>query len=158
MITQYLDNLENGLVEKSSLLSKLTELSEKQREVVTKDNIDWDEFDRLTDLKAEQVTKLDVLDEGFDSVYNRIKEELGNNKDKYKDRIQSLQKLISEVTEKSTSLMALEQRNKEVISLSFNKAKQKLNQSKVNSKVASNYYKAMSRVNFIDPQLMDKKK
>lgn len=158
MITQYLDSLEKSMIEKSSILSNLTSMSEKQKEIVSSENVDWDAFDKLVDEKGELVDKLDGLDTGFEAVYDRIKDELNANKDKYKDKIISIQNLIAEVTEKSTSLMALEERNKNIITNSINTARQKINSGKVNSRVASNYYKTMSKVNYIDPQLMDKKK
>lgn len=158
MISQYIEILEKSLHDKIAILDNLLELSEKQKDIVSKPEVNWDEFDKLVDDKGILIERLDLLDDGFESTYNRIKDELNANKDKYKESIQRMQKLISLSTEKSTSLMATESRNKNQVEKAFAAARQKINQSKVNSKVASNYYKAMSKVNFIDPQLMDKKK
>lgn len=158
MVEQYLGMLENSLKEKKTILRELIQLSEKQREIVINENVEWDAFDKIVDEKGSLIEKLDTLDSGFDSVFGRIKEEIGVNKNIYKDSIQRIQKLITEVTDESTSLMAIEERNREQITNGFKEAKQKLNQGMVSNRVANNYYKAMSRVNFIDPQLMDKKK
>lgn len=158
MVSQYLDSLKDSLILKSSLLSEVTELSYQQKEIVSAENVNWDEFDQLVDKKSELIDKLNNLDDGFETVYSRISSELESDKDKYKDRIINIQNLIKEVTEKSTSLMALEERNKVLVTNSFKKARQKISQNKVSNKVASSYYRAMSKVNYIDPQLMDKKK
>lgn len=158
MISQYLDSLEKSLQEKMELLDSLTVMSEKQKEVVSCQEVDWDAFDKLVDDKAVIVDRLSQNDVGFEVAYDRIKDELNASKDKYKANIERMQSLIRTITDKSTSLMALEARNKDLVEKAFSNARLKINQNKVNSRVASNYYKTMSRVNFIDPQLMDKKK
>lgn len=158
MINQYLDTMIKGLESKKIILNDLYELSEKQRLVVSEEDINWDEFDKLVDIKADKVEELEKIDNGFDAVYNRVREDINFDKNKYKDYIVSIQKLISDVTEKSTSLMALEQRNKAIIESSFSNSKKQIGQNKKTSAVAANYYKSMSRINYIDPQLMDSKK
>jgi len=104
------------------------------------------------------VEDLVKLDEGFDTLYARIKEELSVNKAAYKDVIVRMQGLIQEVTDKSTELQTLEHRNKSLIEQRFAESKKAIKQSKMGSKAAMEYYQRMNNLKNVDPQLMDKKR
>lgn len=158
MTEKYLQAMLDGLTQKKEILDELTDLSEKQQKLVSAENIDWDEFDRIVDAKSELIDKLNAADDGFTAVYDRIKDEVKANEARYKDYIAKLQSGITEVTEKSTSLMALEERTKARVSSSFAKERAKISKGKRTNQAASTYYQNMSRINYIDPQLMDKKK
>lgn len=158
MTEKYLQSLVDGLNQKIEILDKLTEFTEEQQRIVGEPSIDWDAFDKTIDDKDELIQKLTKVDEGFQAVYDRIKDEVTANKDKYKDFILILKKQIQLVTEKSTSLMALEQRTKAKVTSGFGAQRQQIRSSKESSKVASSYYNNMNRMNYIDPQLMDTKK
>lgn len=158
MTEKYLQSLIDGLNQKITILDELTEFTEKQQRIVGETSIDWDAFDKTIDEKDVLIQKLAVIDEGFQSVYNRVKDEVVANKDKYKEYILILKQQVQLVTEKSTSLMALEQRTKAKVSSGFGTQRQQIRTNKESSKVASSYYNTMNRMNYIDPQLMDWKK
>ena len=158
MVEKYLQSLIDGLKQKNELMDKLIALSEEQQRIVGGNEVDWDTFDKTIDEKDVLIQKLGALDEGFQAVFDRIKADVDSNRAKYKDYIRELQGLIKIVTEKSTSLMALEQRTKARVTNGFGTQRQKLRQNKESSKVASSYYNNMNRMNYIDPQLMDTKK
>ena len=158
MTEKYLQSLIDGLNQKITILDKLTEYTEEQQRIVGEVSIDWDAFDTTIDKKDELIQKLTVIDEGFQSVYNRVKDDVVANKDKYKEYILILKQQVQLVTEKSTSLMALEQRTKAKVSSGFGTQRQQIRSNKESSKVASSYYNTMNRMNYIDPQLMDWKK
>jgi len=158
MTEKYLQSLIDGLNQKITILDKLTEFTEEQQRIVGEVSIDWDAFDKTIDDKDELIQKLNVIDEGFQTVYDRVKEDVVSNKDKYKEYILILKQQVQLVTEKSTSLMALEQRTKAKVSSGFGTQRQQIRTNKESSKVASSYYNTMNRMNYIDPQLMDWKK
>jgi len=158
MTEKYLQSLIDGLNQKITILDKLSEFTEEQQRIVGEAAIDWEAFDRTIDDKDELLQKLATIDEGFQAVYDRIKGEVSANKDKYKEYILILKQQIQLVTEKSTSLMALEQRTKAKVSSGFGTQRQQIRSNKESSKVASSYYNTMNRMNYIDPQLMDWKK
>lgn len=155
---QYLQILADSLKKKNKILMQLIQESEHQMEIVNSEEVDWKIFDASVIKKGELVDELSKLDDGFELMYQRIKNGLETSRQKYKEQIQEMQKLIAEVTEKSSKLMAIEERNKVLITNRFTEEKKKLKQQRVNSKIASNYYTAMNRINYIDPQLMDQKK
>lgn len=158
MTENYLKALIDGLNQKITIIDKLTEYTNMQQDIVGASDVDWDRFDQTIDDKDALVQKLLAADEGFQAIYDRIKDDVVANKDKYKQYISELQRLIGVVTEKSTSLMALEQRTKAKVTSGFGAQRQKVNRTKASSKVASSYYNNMNRMNYIDPQLMDTKK
>ena len=147
-----------GMDAKAECLSKLQVKTDAQTELLKADNMNWDAFDLLVDEKDALIDELDKLDDGFQSVFERIRNELLEHKSQYKSDIAKLQEQIKEVTAKSTTLMASEQRNKELAAGHFANAKKEIRQSKATSRVAANYYANMNQINYIDPQLMDKKK
>ena len=94
-----------------------------------------------------------MLDEGFDQIYERVREELNTNKDQYQEQIQKLQELIRSITAESNSIQAEEQRNYQLAQRKFSDIKKQIREVKV-----SQYYRNMTKVNFIDAQFMDNKK
>lgn len=156
VMKNYLTVLKESLQKKESLLIDLIDLSHNQTEIVKKENVDWDEFNKLVELKGEKVEAIVKLDDGFELTYNNVKEELNNNKELYSEDIKNIKELIKSVTEKSASLQALEMRNKTIIEGAFSKARAEIKQSKLGQKAAINYYNKMNQINTIDPQLMDK--
>ena len=98
------------------------------------------------------------LDEGFETVYDRIKEQLIGRKEQYAVQIRILQNLISELTDKSVKLQAMEQRNKTAVEQQFRKSREKIRQGRQNKQAALNYYKNMNHSNYVPPQFLDDKK
>ena len=158
MIKEYLKAMITGMDAKAECLNKLQQKTDAQTELLKDENMDWDAFDALVDEKDALIDELDRLDDGFQAVFERIKDELKAHKDENKAAIAKLQEQIKAVTAQSTSLMAAEQRNKELAEKVFAATKKGIRQSRATSKVAANYYANMNQINYIDPQLMDKKK
>lgn len=157
MLKQYLTMLDQSLDQKKQILDQMIEMTATQKASLDKDPVDWTGFDDLVEKKAEMIERLDRMDDGFESVYERIREELLRDKDQHKEFVVSIQKKIQAVSDASAALMAAERRNKEMVEKKMTDERKKLQQSKTTSKVASNYYRNMNKVNLIDPQLMDKK-
>ena len=158
MLEQYLDAMIQSMDEKEACLEKLLAMTAEQGAVLQKEQPDWDTFDRLIDEKADLIDRLEALDDGFQSVFDKVRDELEGKKAQYKDRIVKLQQQIRAVTDQSNVLITAEQRNKSLMESQASMERKRIRQTKTNAKLASNYYNSMNRINFIDPQLMDKKK
>ena len=98
------------------------------------------------------------MDQGFETVYDRIKEQLLGNKEQYAAQIRALQSLIGELTDKSVKLQTMEQRNKSAVEQQFRKSREKIRQGRQNKQAALNYYKNMNNSNYVPPQFLDDKK
>lgn len=157
MVKQYLEMLDQSLDQKKQMLDQMIEMTATQKASLEKDPVDWTGFDDLVEKKAEMIERLDRMDDGFESVYDRIREELLRDKEQYREFVAGIQKKIQAVSDASAALMAAERRNKEMVEVKMAEEKKRLQQRKTTSKVASNYYRTMNKVNLIDPQLMDKK-
>ena len=155
-IRQYVKILIESLEKKKRILQALQEENKKQEEAIKK-NDDIAEFDRIVEYKGKLIDEMQILDNGFENVYKRIHEELVSEKVAYKEEIATMQTLIAEIMELSVSLQATEQRNKQLVEGYFSYARGKIKQTKKSVRVASEYYKSMSRFNGNDPWL-DKKK
>lgn len=158
MIENYLKILEDSLLKKLAVLDEIIEYNDKQEMLLKSDEVSMEELDANMEQKDTLIQKLMKLDEGFESLYDKIREQLLNNKDLYKEQIKILQKLIATVTDKSVSVQAQEARNKKLIESYFAKEKIQIKQGRVASKVAYGYYKNMSNTNVVPPQIMDQKK
>ncbi|MCR5848984.1 MAG: hypothetical protein K6G75_12840 [Lachnospiraceae bacterium] len=155
-MNNYLNVLKDSLVKKERILKDLIIKSEEQAKIVKSEQVEWDEFTKIVDEKGELIDEIMKLDEGFDTLYARIKEELENNKENYKEIIIEIKALIKSVTEKSADLEAIEYRNKTIIETAFANTRKEIKQSKLGRKAAADYYNKMNKINLIDPQLMDK--
>lgn len=146
-----------GLSKKSRILDDIIELNKVQRALVESEKFDMDAFDSNMNDKSDKIEELSALDDGFTSVYDRIKKEIAENKDMYAEEIRSMQRLISEITDKVTNIQAEEERIKQKAQMQFDRLKKEANDTKRSAAIASNYYKSMTRQN-TEPQFMDKKK
>ncbi len=157
MEKQYIDMMLESLQKKESVLISLLGKSEEQKEVLSAEEVDWDVFDQLTTDKGELIDELLKLDEGFETLFERIKEPLTQKKELYKTEIGFMQATIRSLTDNSAKLEALEQRNKKLVETRMAEIRQNIKQSKLGSQAAMQYYQRMNRINTLDPQLMDKK-
>lgn len=157
MEKQYIDMMLESLQKKEKVLISLLGKSEEQKEVLSAVEVDWDVFDQLTTDKGELIDELLKLDEGFETLFERIKEPLTQKKDLYKTEIGFMQATIRSLTDNSAKLEALEQRNKKLVETRMAESRQSIKQSKLGSQAAMQYYQRMNRINTLDPQLMDKK-
>ena len=156
-IRQYVNILVESLEKKKKVLQALQEENKKQEKAM-KENSDLEEFDRIVSYKEKLIREIQVLDGGFEKLYERIKDDLLAEKKQYASEIKKMQSLIVDVTELSVAIQASEQRNKQLVEQYFSYTRGKIRQAKKSVKVASEYYKSMNRMNYVDSALLDKKK
>lgn len=157
MNQQYLDILEDSLKKKSRILDEIKEINDEQKASLVGEDIQLDVFDSYIERKAECIEKLEMLDQGFETLYSQVEEELKNNREQYADKIRSMQNLIREITDKSASIQAQEDRNRTLISEYFSKKRSEIKDSRRNSKAAMNYYKVQSNTSFSEATFLDSK-
>ena len=158
MIENYLDILEESLCKKLTVLDEIVEYNIAQERLLKQDKVSLDDLDENMNQKDILVQKVTELDEGFESLFDRVREQLQADKELYSEQIRRLQVLIAQVTEKSVSVQAQEARNKKLIEDYFTAEKNQLRQGKKASKAAYGYYKSMSNSNAVPPQFVDQKK
>lgn len=158
MSKEYVIALKESLEKKLKVLEETYRLCKMQADLLSQENFDYDEFDRLLSDKDICIEKLGKLDEGFEIVYERVSAELKTNRNDYSELIEQMQQLITKITDISTSINALEERIRSGVSDALIRERKGMAESKRSVNVAMNYYKNMTGLNIPDSLYMDKKK
>lgn len=158
MMTSYLQILEDSLTKKAALLSEIEKKSLEQTQILRSGEVSFQSIDENMDEKARLIGEVDALDRGFESLYEKIREELLANKESYREEIRRIQELITLVTEKSTSIQAIEARNKAETEIMFSRQKKNLQTKRNAMAVANDYYQSMNKIKNLSPQFLDRKK
>lgn len=154
----YIDILKDSLTKKKLVLENILKENEEQRKIAQAEKFDYDSFDECYDRKGKLISELNLLDSGFESIYERVSDVLTSKRDEYREDIIVLKSLVKQVTELSMEIEASEKRNKELIEKATSGMQNEIKTARVTTKAASDYYHSMNKLNVIDPQFMDKKK
>ena len=87
MIENYLGILEESLEKKVLVLDEIEDYTAEQESLLKQEKVSMEELDANMGQKDELIQKLTALDDGFETLYERVKEQLSTNKDAYKDQI-----------------------------------------------------------------------
>lgn len=157
MSENYIDIMLQSLKKKEQVLKAIIDENLKQRENLEDVNGEADAFDATVEAKAALIEQLEQLDSGFEKLFERTKEELEGNKEKYASQIREIKSYIKSVTDKSIEIQAQEARNKDLMTSKFATVKKQVKTMRVNGAAASEYYKTMAKLNVVDPQFWDGK-
>ena len=147
-----------SLEKKNELLDHMIRQNAVQEEILKQEEFDMDAFDAAIDQQSAYVEQLDRLDQGFESVYDRFREELIENKERYRDEITRMKEQIQQITDKIVTLNAGNMRNKMLAENQFKKKRQEIGTGASKNRVARNYYNSMNNLNYVSPQFYDNKK
>ncbi len=154
----YIHLLIDILEKKKKLLIWLMNVTEQQEKIIATDPFEEQVFDETIEIKEEHLNNLIMLDDGFEKIYDGVKDELGNNSGNYISEIACLKKLVAEVTDLNVRLQALEKRNKAKLGFLFSQKRKSIRDSRISSKTAANYYKTMANQQENESLFYDKKK
>ena len=146
------------LNKKEIQLTSLLELTTAQEQILKGEEFDEDAFGEIIKRKREHLRKIEETDNGFQSIYNRVAEEMINHKEEYKDQILEMQTLITRVTDLGVKLSALEEKNKATLEAKLQGKRQNIRQFKVSKQTADKYYKNMIGMQTGASYFMDQKK
>lgn len=158
MIDNYLTVLEESLHKKIEVLDRIEGFNKEQEQILKQTDLSMESFDNSIDEKGKLIDELNKLDNGFEQLYERIRQQLTDNVDTYSKQIKKLQELIEKVTEKSITIQTQEARNKQLVESYFSKTRNEIGKNRINSKAALDYYKNMNHSNYVAPKFVDKKK
>ncbi len=154
----YITILIDSLNKKIKLLEYILVENKKQQLSVSSEKMDEELFEETMAKKEDYINQINEIDQGFEAVYHHVQEELSENAGQYKDEISELKELISVITQKSMEVQLSEKRNEQLITKKFSDIRKDIHKSKNVSKVATDYYKAMSKTGVVEPQFLDQKK
>ncbi len=154
----YIMILLQDLKKKNHVLDRIISANQMQKDALEDPNLDPEDFDKIVEEKSRLIEELDQLDSGFEQIYARVREELQENKELYKEEIRQMQALIRELTDKSATIQTGELRNKELMQKKFAEVKKQVREIRSSQKIVNQYYQNMMKTNYVDPQFMDNKK
>lgn len=154
---EYIAVLIQSLEKKSELLDKIIAKNKEQKYLFEDEGSDPDRLEENMQEKSGFIDQLNELDEGFQQIYDRIKSALQKDKESYKEEIRIMQGLITEITEKSTTVQAQEQRNRALAEKRFASVKKGIRKARTSNQAASRYYKNMANLNVVESQFLDEK-
>ncbi|MCR4720787.1 MAG: hypothetical protein K5655_03585 [Lachnospiraceae bacterium] len=137
----YISILIDSLKKKIEILERLKDDTTKQEELLSREELDFDAFNKTIESKDKSLARLNELDNGFLEVYEKVAPVLKKDKESFENEITYMKELVRRVTDYSTTLTALEERNKVKLSIHLNRGKQKIKDYKQSSKTVAAYYK-----------------
>lgn len=156
--SQYISIMIQSLKKKSAVLDTIMELNIQQKVELENPALDPDDFDRTVEKKAEQIQQLELLDNGFQELYEKVREELQSNREAYREDIACMQEYIRKLTDKSATIQAQEARNKDLMTQKFASVRKQVKEVRKSQKVVNQYYKSMMKANYMEAHFTDNKK
>lgn len=153
-----LDILSESLDKKLLVLKRIQEYNRIQEESFRNGQMKLLDFDEAVEEKGRLIEELNRLDEGFALLYERLSQELKDNRQRYTVQIRALQQKVAQVTELSVAIQAQERRNKKLVEDFFAGQRAEIGKNRKTSKAAYGYYKSMSGADFVRPRFFDDKK
>lgn len=140
----YVSALQDALRNKWDVLKKILELTQAQNEVLSMEEVNIERFDELVGDKEKLLKRLEVLDNGFQELFDKIGTSLKENSVQYKSQILEMQNYIRTITECSVKIQTLEQRNKEKFTAFVSGKRKEIREFKKSNKTAVSYYQNMA--------------
>lgn len=147
-----------SLEKKVLLLDRMIEQNGVQEGILKQEELDMDAFDEAVNQQGVYLEELDRLDRGFEAVYDRVREELLEDKERYRTEIARMKELIQQITDKIVTINAGNMRNKVLAENQFKKKRVSIGTGASKNKAARNYYNSMNNLNYVSPQFYDSKK
>ena len=149
--------LKDSLEKKKGILIQIEEENKNQENVLKTEPVSFDEFEAVVDRKTVLIDELVKIDQGFESIYDRIKNELVAKKDNFKVEIEALKYLIADITELSVSIQAQEARNKTMVEKFFKKSREDIQAERIRAKSSYDFMNRNANLE-VEPRFLDTKK
>ena len=121
-------------------------------------NLSPEQFEENMQYKANLVDQLNLLDSGFEKLFNRVRDALNNNRDLYTSEIRRMQELIKDITALLNTVQTQEVRNREEVTRKFASVREQVKGVRNSQKVVNQYYQNMMKRGNVAPQFFDNKK
>lgn len=154
----YVNIMKESLVRKKTYLQEILELTNKQGELAVAQELDEEAFSAIVDRKDVLISNVNEIDKGFTAVYDRVRKEILEDKELYRDELKSIQELIKQCVDLGVAIESAELRNKSALETAFAKSYRGVKQLKQSKQVVNKYYKSMSNGMVNDSILYDRKK
>lgn len=153
----YLGIMLDTIGRKKKVLEEIYSVTVEQDHLIMAEEFNTDSFSATLEKKEKLINKLEELDSGFTSTYNRISDLIKDQAFEQADKIRMLQNCITEVTELSVRIQALEKKNRTGMESKQKTARQGKKKFTVNRQTADKYYKTQAGISGNNSVFIDKK-
>lgn len=154
----YIVIMQESLSKKLQVLEEIIKANDLQWESVRGEDLDAEKFEESVEIKDKLIMQLEQLDNGFEQLYQKVSQELQNNKSLYKDAIGTMQIQIKQITDYSVQIQTQEARNQKEFFSKTAQVRKEIHQVKATNEAATGYYKNMNGLGAVEPQFLDQKK
>lgn len=140
----YIQILIESQHQKVEALKKILGLTKEQSELLEEKSFEPDDFTNIIQQKELHIKKLEVLDNGFQHLFEKVKDEITNNKYSYKDEIEELKETITSIADLGTELELKEKANKRKMETFFSLKKREVKDFKKSKQTIDNYQRNMN--------------
>ena len=146
---KYIDMLESILNKQITVLEETLVITKEQSRIAETSVFDEEQFDETLSKKDVLIIRLNELDNGFASVYGRVRKSVQESPEIYRSRIIRLQELIRRCTDLGMEIQTLETRNRDKLAKCFAGKKKEYSAKQVAANVANKYNATMKNVNLM---------
>lgn len=154
----YVQILVNTLQRQAEALQEVLKLTREQGQIADAPDFDERMLEDTLNRKEILIARLNELDEGFVSVYDRVRREVRENPEKYQNPLRDIQRLIKECTDLSVEIKVLEERNRNKLAQCFTEKHKEYGSQQTAASVASRYHQTMHNTRVVDSYFFNKKK
>lgn len=154
----YIHIMVESLTKKKVVLAQVIEMNRQQKILLQNPNLSPEEFENNVTYKGTLVEQLNLLDSGFEKLFERVKEILRENKELYAEEIRQMQELIKDITAQTTTIQTQEIRNRDEAIKKFSGVRQQVKGVRNSQKVVRQYYQNMMSHKNTMAQVVDNKK
>jgi hypothetical protein len=154
----YMNILIDTLTKKITELDKIIQKTVLQEKYLSDSPFNMDCFMKTVAEKQIFIEKLNQLDNGFDKVYDHIKEDIKIKNPQNREKIVILQDLVKQIMEKNAKILSMEMSNKVKLEVYSINKKKEIKEFKVSRRTAAAYYKNMPDQHYGQSCFFNKKK
>ncbi len=155
----YIHILIESLEKKSQVLDDIAKCDAEQKAIISAKEPDLKQLENNIDKVGMLAERVEKLNEGFETVYEKVRQELQDNKTEHRAEIKRMQELIREVTEKTVRIEAEENRNKVAVTQLLRNQRKAISERRRSLSAMNKYSNTMRGINTMDSSyFMDKKK
>lgn len=158
MESDYIHIMIESLEKKREVLGRIIEANEQQKVMLQDPNLSPEEFEQNMTNKSELVDQLNLLDDGFENLFERVRGVLSEQKEAYASEIHRMQALIKEITEQTNTIQTQEIRNRDQVTYKFADVREQVKGVRNSQKVVKQYYQNMMNGRNAESLVVDNKK
>ncbi|MGN0154393.1 MAG: hypothetical protein ACI4A3_08065 [Lachnospiraceae bacterium] len=154
---KYVQVLVATLQKQVQVLNDILKVTQEQSAIANAIDFDESMLEESLNKKEILIAKLNELDNGFVSVYGRVRNEIMGKQKIYKEEISQLQSLIKECTDLGVEIKVAEERNRDKMAQCFANKHKDYGAKRTAASVASRYHQTMNNAKTLDSYFFNQK-